>query len=156
MSDAILGATIGAAATLAATIITVYRDNLVSLFRHRTRELQGRWKGRITERMLPASKKIWQEADIQIDLNQSGRRLSGKLHATTNHNRSYVMNVRGRMEDRHFITLEVRATSSQEFNFGVFVLEVDHKATTLSGYALANGFETHGVSLVTAELEKVS
>ena len=155
MSDAVLGAIIGAGATLLAAIIAAYREDIISLMQSRKRKLQGRWNGKLTERMLPELSEIWQEADIQIDLKQFGQRLSGDLYGTSNHGQKYRMKLRGRMEDNQFVTLEAHTLLPQEFNFGLIVLELDHKGQKLSGYALANGFEDHGISLAKMDLEQL-
>lgn len=63
--------------------------------------------------------------------------------------------MRGRMEDQHFVSLEARTLLPQEFNFGLLVIELGHKGEKLSGYALANGFEQHGISLARVELEQL-
>ena len=155
MSEAIVGAIIGGAFTLVAALLTAYRDNIISAFSRRHRKAQGHWRGRASEKMLPASRKVWQEADMEMDLRQSGKRLWGVLYGTTSNGLKYHMKVRGQMEDDHFVTLDVHAVSPQELNFGMLVFEFDHKGRKLTGYGLANGFEKHGVSLATVEWEKV-
>lgn len=156
MSDAIIGAIIGGACTLAAAIITANHSRIAALFHRRGRKLHGHWAGTASEKMLPASRKVWQEADMQMDLKQSGQRFWGVLYGTSNHGQKYSTKVSGRMEDEHYVTMQVRASSFQEFNFGMLVLELDHKGTTLTGYSLANGFEKHGISLGQVKFEKIS
>lgn len=155
MSEAIIGGIIGGAFTLVAALLTAYHDNIISMFGRRHRKAQGHWKGTASERMLPASRKVWQEVQLEMDLKQSGNRLWGVLYGTSNHGLKYHMKVRGQMENDHFVTLVARAVSTQELNFGMLVLEFDHEGRKLTGYGIANGLEKHGVSLGTLEWEKL-
>lgn len=155
MSETIVAAIVGGLFTLVAALLTAYRDNIVAMFGRRHRKVQGHWRGTTSERMLPASRKVWLEGQIEMDFKQSARKLWGVLYGTTNHGLKYHMKIRGQMEDNNFVTLQAHAASPQELNFGMLVLELGHKGRKLTGYGLANGFEKHGISLATVELEKV-
>jgi hypothetical protein len=151
MTQILLPALITGLCTLLAAIIA--KSDLMFMVRRRKRHISGTWTGRGSEEVLrTTSTRLTYEATFQF--RQIGSRITGHVHALSSSGEHYLSTLKGQMEDDHFVTLIIRSSRPQVFNFGVVVLELDAKGKQLNGYALANGLSAHGIALSEITLNK--
>ena len=139
--------------TVLATALTVYKSDLSFIFLRRKRNIKGVWRGKGDENVLtdPSQHLSY---DVTFQLRQFGSRVTGDGSASASNGEHYHAKLKGQMEDDHFVTLVARSPFSQDFFFGVLLLELDAKGKRLNGYALGNGLTAHGIALAKVSLSK--
>lgn len=147
MKELIIPVIITGFCTFLATLITIYHKDIFSITRFRKRSIKGVWKGQGIERVLGSAFVASEMYEISMEFQQLGSRIRGKGGGKSNSGEYYEANLRGRMEDEHFIILTARAISPQEFDIAVMFFGLDAKGTTLHGYSLANGLAQSGITL---------
>lgn len=141
--------------TVIVAIITIYHRDIFAVFQRRRRTVRGAWKGMGIEQLLDSeSQKIENEYEITLELHQLGSRVTGLGRGRDVSGIVYEANLKGRMEDEHFITLFARSISAQEFDIAVMMLELDARGRSLSGFSLANGLAQHGITFSRIVLNK--
>jgi len=151
--DQLLQAIITGLFGILAALITAYRSDLIFMLHRRKRNIKGKWIGQASEKLLDdSSRELTYSAAFEF--HQFGSRVTGNIHSTGNNGEHYQAQVKGQMEDEHFVTLVARSSSPQDFNFGVVLLELDAKGKHLNGYALGNGLSAHGIALAKMSLSK--
>lgn len=155
MSENIKVALLSGAFTILATLIAIYHQDVASIFRFRKRSIQGTWRGRGVEKLLSADSTNSQETyDISMEFSQLGSRIKGKGTGKSTSGEYFQANLKGRMEDEHFVTVSARSLSPQEFDIAVMLFELDAKGQRLRGYCLANGLSQHGITFSEISLSK--
>lgn len=155
MKELILPVLITSFCTFLATLITIYHKDIFSIPRFRKRNIKGVWKGQGIERVLGSAFVASEMYEISMEFQQLGNRIRGKGGGKSSSGEYYEANLRGRMEDEHFIVLRARAISPQEFDIAVMFFELDAKGTKLRGYILANGLTQHAITLSQISLTRV-
>jgi hypothetical protein len=146
MLQNIIPALIGGIFTLLAAFISIYHQDLFSIFRFRKRNIKGVWTGYATEKLLGNDSEEL-KYDVSIEFKQFGSRITAKASVSISIGEHFQATCKGRMEDEYFITLRSYSTSIQESNFGVAVFELDSTGKKLHGYSLANSLTKHGIAL---------
>jgi hypothetical protein len=155
MSENIIVALISGSFSLLVAFVTIYHRDIFSIFRFRKRRIKGTWKGQGIEKMLGSDSAESQVTyDIFMEFQQLGSRITGKGNGKNTLGEYYEANLKGKMEDEHFITLSAHSISPQEFDIALFLFELDAKGKRLHGYSLANGLTQHGITLAEISLTK--
>jgi hypothetical protein len=155
MKDLIAPVLITGFCTFFAILITIYYKDISSILRFRKRSVKGTWKGQGVERFLGSAFASSEMYEVSMEFQQLGSRIKGKGGGKSSSGEYYEANLRGRMEDEHFIILRARGISSKEFDIAVMFFELDAKGTKLHGYSLANGLTRHGITLSEISLTQV-
>jgi hypothetical protein len=117
------------------------------------RELAGTWTGTAIEKFLEVEvDEVWLSSTLTIHLQQDAEAFKGILDARSSNGQNYQMNLEGRLEDAHYLTMTVRSSVPKEVNFGVLLLKLDAKGKQLHGYALMSVLDHPRVSLAIVEL----
>jgi hypothetical protein len=154
MSENITIALMSGAFSIVVALITIYHQDIVSIFRFRKRRIKGTWRGQGVERLLGSNPQFSETYDVSMELQQLGSRIKGKGTGRSSSGEYSEAKLKGKMEDEHFVTLSAQAISLQEFDIAVFLFELDAKGQKLHGYCLANGLSQHGITFSEISLTK--
>jgi hypothetical protein len=155
MSETIIAALIGGFFSILVAVITIYHQDIFSVFRYRKRRIKGNWRGKGVERFLkPDSVELQNEYDILMRFHQLGSRITGTGMGISNLGEHYEANLKGKMEDEHIVTILARSISPQEFDIAVMLFELDAKGKKIKGYSLATGLTQHGITFSEISLDK--
>src|SRR6059058_4615598 len=91
-------------AAVVAAIITAYHSDLIFVFRRRKRNIKGMWNGIANEKVLNSSPDEIRY-EVTFELHQLGSRIYGNVHGTGSNGEHYQTQIKGQMEDDHFVTL---------------------------------------------------
>jgi hypothetical protein len=121
----------------------------------RQRDIAPVWSGEAKERFLTANEEEeWLNSRLTLRLRQHGYVLTGEIEAFSSNKQHYHLNVEGRLEDTHCLTLTVRSSSPGEINFGVLLLQLNAKGNELHGHGLLSGLGDPRISLATIDLSR--
>lgn len=155
MSENLIIALISGFFSILVAVITIYHQDIFSIFRFRKRRIKGTWRGQGIERLLNSdSIKSQMTYEVVFEFQQLGSRITGKGRGKSSLGEEYEANLKGKMEDEHFITLSARSISPQEFDIAVMLFELDAKGKNIIGYILANGLTQHGITFSEISLTK--
>ena len=146
MNSNVTAALISAAATTSAAFIVAYKEQILELFRHNSRDWSGLWTGTVNASDTKTTYKV------TAKLKQVGHTITGRIWSEGPEVLEYT--IKGTVHEPEYMTYYAVNSNKNTVNYLVGINRFDRGAKKISGKYLARSRLVQRISAGTIELQK--